>query len=130
MNLHIEGKAMTPKPGQSLLDLVRALGLEGETMKDRPLAAKIAGEVFTLNYIPLREQDTETERPSMRRAMTASNGEIRLLRYTDEAGRECYLRTAWFVIFLALRQLWPEATAKMNCTLGASIYVEVNGAEP
>lgn len=129
MNLHIEGKAMTPKPGQSLLDLVRALGLEGETMKDRPLAAKIAGEVFTLNYIPLREQDTETERPSMRRAMTASNGEIRLLRYTDEAGRECYLRTAWFVIFLALRQLWPEATAKMNCTLGASIYVEVNGAE-
>lgn len=129
MNLHIEGKAMTPKPGQSLLDLVRALGLEGETMKDRPLAAKIAGEVFTLNYIPLREQDTETERPSMRRAMTASNGEIRLLRYADEAGRECYLRTAWFVIFLALRQLWPEATAKMNCTLGASIYVEVNGAE-
>ena len=129
MNLHIEGKAMTPKPGQSLLDLVCALGLEGETMKDRPLAAKIAGEVFTLNYIPLREQDTETERPSMRRAMTASNGEIRLLRYADEAGRECYLRTAWFVIFLALRQLWPEATAKMNCTLGASIYVEVNGAE-
>ena len=129
MYLQIDGKTMSPKPGQSLLDLVRALGLEGETMKDRPLAAKIAGEVFTLNYIPLREQDTETERPSMRRAMTASNGEIRLLRYADEAGRECYLRTAWFVIFLALRQLWPEATAKMNCTLGASIYVEVNGAE-
>lgn len=129
MYLQIDGKTMSPKPGQSLLDLVRALGLEGETMKDRPLAAKIAGEVFTLNYIPLREQDTETERPSMRRAMTASNGEIRLLRYADEAGRECYLRTAWFVIFLALRQLWPEATAKMNCTLGASIYMEVNGAE-
>jgi len=129
MNLHIEGKSITPKPGQSLLDLIRALGLEGETLRDRPLAAKIAGEVFTLNYIPLREQDTGADRPSMRRAMAASSGEIRLLRYADEAGRDCYQRTAWFVLFLALRQLWPEAAAKMNCTLGASVYVEVNGAE-
>ena len=128
MDLHIDGNAIVPQPGQSLLELIRMLGLEGRSLKDRPLAAKIAGEVFTLNYIPLREQDAGAEAHSMRRAMAASNGEIRLLHYEDEMGRECYQRTAWFVIFLALRQLWPEATAKMNCTLGASIYMEVGGA--
>ena len=127
MDLHIDGKAIAPQPGQSLLELIRMLGLEGRSLKDRPLAAKIAGEVFTLNYIPLREKDTEADRSSMRRAMAASNGEIRLLHYADEAGMECYQRTAWFVLFLALRQLWPEATAKMNCTLGASIYIQVTG---
>ena len=129
MYLHIDGLPVSPRPGQSLLELIRSLGLEGQNLKDRPLAAKIAGEVFTLNYIPLRERDADADRPSMRRAMTASGGEVRLLRYGDEAGRECYLRTAWFVIFLALRQLWPEAVAKMNCTLGSSIYIEVSGAE-
>ena len=129
MYLHIDGLPVSPRPGQSLLELIRSLGLEGQNLKDRPLAAKIAGEVFTLNYIPLRERDADADRPSMRRAMAASGGEVRLLRYGDEAGRECYLRTAWFVIFLALRQLWPEAVAKMNCTLGSSIYIEVSGAE-
>ena len=127
MNLHIDGTVFVPEPGRSLLDQIRILGLEGESLKDRPLAAKIAGEVFTLNYIPLREKDSDAERPSMRRAMAASNGEIRLLRYADEAGKECYLRTAWFVIFLALRQLWPDAVCKMNCTLGSSVYIEVSG---
>ena len=129
MNLHIDGNTIAAKPGQSLLDQIRILGLEGESLKDRPLAAKIAGEVFTLNYIPLRETDSDTDRFSMRRAMAASNGEIRLLYYRDEAGKECYLRTAWFVIFLALRQLWPEAVCKMNCTLGSSVYIEVSGTE-
>ena len=119
MNLHIDGNTIAAKPGQSLLDQIRIL----------PLAAKIAGEVFTLNYIPLRETDSDTDRLSMRRAMAASNGEIRLLYYRDEAGKECYLRTAWFVIFLALRQLWPEAVCKMNCTLGSSVYIEVSGTE-
>ena len=129
MYLTIEGKTMEPQPGQSLQSLVEALGLSGSSLKDRPLAAKIAGEVFTLNYIPLREKDAASDRPSMRRAMAASGGTVRLLRYGDEAGKECYLRTAWFVIFLALRQLWPEATAKMNCTLGSSVYIEVRNGE-
>jgi len=127
MYLTIDGKTIEARPGQSLLTLIKTLGLSGHSMKERPLAAKIAGEVFTLNYIPLREKDAGTDRPSMRRAMEASNGEVRLLRYGDEAGKECYLRTAQFVIFLALRQLWPEASAKMNCTLGSSVYFEVSG---
>lgn len=128
MNLTIDGRAVQAEPGQSLLRLVRRLDLEGNTLADRPLAAKIAGEVFTLNYIPLRQKDADPDRPSIRRAMAASNGEVRLLRYSDPAGKECYIRTAQFILFLALGQLWPQAKAKMNCTLGSSVFIQVEGA--
>ena len=129
MHLHIDGHYIQAEPELSLLELVKRLGLEGERLSERPLAAKIAGEVFTLNYIPVRQKDADSDRPSMRRAMAASNGEIRLLRYCDPQGKEAYVRTAQFVVFLALRQLWPQATAKMNCTLGSSVYIAVDGAE-
>ena len=129
MNLYIDKKEAIPQPGQSLLDLVKVLGLEEKSLLKRPLAAKLAGEVFTLNYIPLRLKDAAPDRPSIRRAMAASGGQVRLLRYGDAAGKECYIRTAQFVIFLALRQLWPHARAKMNCTLGSSVYIQVLGAE-
>ena len=128
MYLNIDGNQISPKPGQTLLDLVKELSLDDRSLRSRPLAAKLAGEVFTLNYIPVREKDAAPDRLSIRRAMAASNGQVRLLRYGDNAGKECYIRTAQFVIFLALRQLWPEARAKMNCTLGASVYIQVIGA--
>lgn len=127
MILTIDGHAVEAQPEQSLLSLVEQLGLEGDSLASRPLAAKIAGEVFTLNYIPVRMKDTQGERPSMRRAMAASGGVVRLLRYGDTAGKECYNRTAQFAIFLALRQLWPEAVGKVSCTLGSSIYIQVSG---
>jgi len=129
MYLKIDGNVILAKPGQRILDLVWQLGMAGASLKDRPLAAKVAGEVFTLNYIPLREKDVQTEHPFVRRAMAASGGEIRLLRYRDPLGKECYIRTAQFVIFLAIRRLWPKARAKMNCTLGDSVYIQVLGAE-
>ena len=129
MYLTIDGREIQAQPGQSLLELVKGLGLEGSDLTDRPIAAKIAGEVFTLNYIPVRTKDGTADRPSMRRAMAASGGQVRLLRYLDPAGKECYIRTAQFVIFLALRQLWPQAVGKMDCTLGASVYVSVTGAD-
>ena len=129
MYLTIDGQELETKADERLLDLVRRLGAEGSSLSDRPLAAKIAGEVFTLNYIPQRSQDTAAERPSIRRAMAASAGRVHLLRYGEEAGKECYVRTAQFVMFLALGKLWPQARAKMNCTLGDSVYVEVKGAE-
>ena len=128
MILTIDGRTVEALPGQSLLTLVKQLGLEGESLTDRPLAAKIAGEVFTLNYIPLRLKDAQGDRPSMRQAMAASKGTVRLLRYADPAGKEAYIRTAQFAIFLALRQLWPEAKGKVSCTLGSSVYIQVSGA--
>ena len=124
MYLNIDGKQIAPKPGQTLLELVKELSLDDMSLRSRPLAAKLAGEVFTLNYIPLREKDASPDRPSIRRAMAASNGQVRLLRYGDNAGKECYIRTAQFVMFLALRQLWPQATAKVSCTLGSSVYIQ------
>lgn len=129
MYLTIDGHEIEAKPEQSLLTLTEELGLMGSSLSDRPLAAKIAGEVFTLNYIPVRQKDAGGERPSMRRAMAASGGVVRLLRYADAAGRECYTRTAQFTVFLALRQLWPQARGKVSCTLGSSVYIQVAGAQ-
>ena len=128
MYLTIDGQGILAQPEQSLLTLVNKLGLNEQSLSRKPIAAKLAGEVFTLNYIPVRTKDADPDRPSIRRAMAASGGEVRLLRYGDPAGKECYIRTAQFVIFLALRQLWPQARAKMNCTLGSSVYIEVRDA--
>ena len=129
MNLQIEGHLIQPKPGQSLLEMIKQLDLDREGLSDRPLAAKIAGEVFTLNYIPVREKDAATEVIAVRRAMAASDGQIRLLRYGDSLGKEAYIRTAQFAVFLAIRQLWPDAVAKISCTLGDSVYISVLGAD-
>ena len=127
MKLRIDGNEIIASQGATLLDLVRLLGLDCPALSRRPLAAKIAGEVFTLNYMPVRQQEDHQDRPSIRRAMAASGGEVRLLRYEDAPGREAYIRTAQFVIFLAMRQLWPDAVTKMNCTVGSSVYLQVSG---
>ena len=129
MKLTIDGREVLAQKEQSLLSLVRGAGLDSELLSARPLAARIAGEVFTLNYLPLREKDGEGDRPSMRRAMAASQGVIHLLRCRDSAGRDVYVRTAQFVMFLALSRLWPKATCTMDCTLGSSVFVSVRGAE-
>jgi len=128
MKLRIDGHEIEAPLGATLLELLRQLNLDDASLSRRPLAAKIAGEVFTLNYIPVRPQEEQADRPSIRRAMAASGGEVKLLRYGDAAGREAYNRTGQFVIYLAMRQLWPEAVVKMNCTVGASVYMQVCGA--
>ena len=128
MKLIIDGLEVTPQPGQSLLDIVAQLGLITGKLSQDPLAARIAGEVFTLNYIPVREKDAAGEHPNTRRAMAASGGEIKLIRYSDPAGKDAYVRTAQFVIFLALSRLWPDARAKMTCTLGPGLYIDVKNA--
>lgn len=125
MKLTFDGHSIETTPGTSLLQLVEQLGLNGSTLADRPLAAKIAGEVFNLNYIPVREKDTDPDRPSMRRAMAASKGEVHLLHYGDAIGQEVYARTAQYVVFLALHRLWPKARAKMNCTVGSGLFIAV-----
>ena len=129
MELRIDGKAIEARPGSSLLDMVRQLDMDTQRLSDRPIAAKIAGEVFNLNYIPVRDKDANPDRPSIRRAMAASGGEVHLLRYSDPTGKDVYARTAQFVLFLALHRLYPGARAKMNCTVGAGLYIAVSGAE-
>lgn len=129
MRLTIDGQIVEPQPAQSILDIIRELGLDSDRLSTRPLAAKIAGEIFTLNYVPVRQKDAAADRVSIRRAMAASDGQIELLRFTDPSGRETYKRTAQFIIFLALRQLWPNAVGKMNCTVGSGLFISVTGVE-
>lgn len=129
MKLIIDGYSIEARTGESLLDLLKRMGMLRGRLSSDPIAAKIAGEVFTLNYIPVRQKDVEQERPSMRRAMAASGGVVRLLRYTDPTGRDVYTRTAQFVLFLAIHRLWPGARVKMSCNVGAGLYFKVRDAE-
>lgn len=128
MKLFIDNHMIEAKPGQSLRDMIVELKLERLVLSARPLAAKIAGEVFTLNYVPVREKEVSGERKSMRRAMAASGGEVHLLRYSDTAGRDVYKRTSQFVMFLALRKLWPDSIAKMTCKVGSGVFINVRNA--
>ena len=129
MKLYIDNHTVEPKPDQTLFDIVRELGLFGGKLSSDPLVAKIAGRVFTLNYIPLRAKDVTPDRKTIRTAMEASGGKIRLFRYADPEGREAYVRTAQFIIFLAFSRLYPTAIAKMSCKLGNAIYFNVNNVD-
>ena len=54
MKLTIDNREIEARTGQTLLELVKALGLDTDRLATRPLAAKIAGETLTLNYVPVR----------------------------------------------------------------------------
>lgn len=126
MRLWIDGLPVDVAPGKSLLDGVQQLMLDSPLLSQRPLAARIAGETFTLNYIPQREADTLPDGTvTMRRAMVVSGGKVTLLRYADHRGKQVYTRTVQFVLFLAVRQLWPAAVAKMNFTVGDTLNVTI-----
>ncbi len=129
MKLTIDGRPITVEADQSLFDMVKSMGLITGNLATDPIAAKIAGRVFTLNYIPQRQKDMAPERGSIRKAIAACDGNVHLLRYSDPTGRDAYTRTAQFVLFLAIRRLWPNAHAQMNCTVGAGLYIKVSGAE-
>ncbi len=129
MKLTIDNRPVTAKTNQSLYELVRDMGLLHGKLSTDPIAALIAGRVFTLNYIPERDKELSGERGSIRRAMAASGGEITLLRYADPAGRDAYVRTAQFVLFLAMWRLYPAARARMSCTVGAGLHIKVTGSD-
>lgn len=128
MQMQLNDICVFAQPGQSLLDLVKQSGLDSDKFSNRPLAAKMAGEIFNLNYVPVRDA-SESTASSLRRAIKASNGVVELIRYTDPSGKDVYARTVQFVLFLAIRQLWPNAVAKMDCTVGNALFVEISNAE-
>ena len=128
MNLTIDGRTIKAVPSLTLYDMIKAEGLITGKLSTDPIAAKIAGRVFTLNYVPLRDKDVTPERESIRRAVAASCGEVKLIRYSDPTGIEVYKRTAQFILFLALRRRWPMAEGRLNCTVGSGVYIKVTGA--
>ena len=129
MKLIIDGREVTARADQSLLDIIKEMGLVTGKLSTDPIAAKIAGDIFTLNYIPLREKDVRPDSERVREAGAASGGVVRLVRYTDPAGAEVYTRTAQFVLFLAISEMWPEAEATMSFTVGSGLYIKVSGAD-
>ena len=129
MKLIIDNNPYEALPGESLYDIAKKLGFVNGRLSNDPIVAKISGRVFTLNYVPVREKDVQPERKTIRTAMSASDGVIKLLRYSDPQGREAYMRTAQFVIFLAIESLWPESEAKMSCTVGSGVYFKVTGCD-
>ena len=129
MELKIDGNYVAAMPGQSLLEIIRQLGLDEKSLSKRPIAARIAGEIFNLNYIPVRGSEADPDRPSIRKAMAASNGVVQLLRYSDPSGKDVYGRTAQFVLFLTLHRLWPQGRFKMNCTVGSALFISVDNVD-
>ena len=126
MQLTIDGISTEVNAGESLLAVVRRLGLDSTDLKTRPLAANIAGETFTLNYVPLREEQTSTnQRVTLRRAMRAANGVVSLLRYDSARGNRVYERTMLFVFLLAMRELYPKTRVRINYAVGAGLFASV-----
>ncbi len=125
MKLQINGNEIIARPGQTLLELIEELGLDSDLLSKRPIAAKIAGEIFNLNYVPVRVTEQCPDRPSIRRAMAASGGVIQLVYYNDPCGKEVYTRTAQFVLFLALENCWPGVQAKMGSTVGPALKIHI-----
>jgi uridine kinase len=126
MQLTIDGIATEISAGERLLDIVRRLGLDSADLRTRPLAAVIAGETFTLNYIPLREAGTgDNPRVTLRRAMRAADGVVTLLRYDSARGNRVYERTMLFVFLLAMRKLYPKTQVRINYAVGAGLFASV-----
>jgi uridine kinase len=129
VKLIIDGVEIDARVDQSLLEIIREMGLVTGKLSTDPIAAKIGGDIFTLNYIPLRSKDVKKDYERMRVALANSDGKVHLIRYTDQQGYEVYTRTAQFVLFLAIRRLWPRADATMSFTVGSGLYIKVSGAE-
>ncbi len=129
MKLWINDCPIVAKPGQTLLELIEILGLDRNSMLERPIAAKIAGEIFNLNYVPVRVSELNADRPSIRRAMAASGGKMQLLTYQDPSGKDVYARTAQFVLFLAMENCFPHIPVKMGSTLGSALMLHLPDSE-
>jgi uridine kinase len=126
MQLTIDSITTEVVAGERLLDIVRRLGLDSADLKLRPIAASIAGETFTLNYIPLREESTPGDQQGMlRRAVRAANGIVSLLRYDSARGNRVYERTMLFVFLLAMRKLYPKTRVRINYAVGAGLFASV-----
>lgn len=128
MQIRINGIPAEVSAGESLLDIVRRLGLDSASLKTRPIAADIAGEVFTLNYVPMREKEQGDNLTTfrMRKAIRKGGGEVRLILYGESRGRAIYERTIIYIFFLAMRELFPKAHAKVNYAIGPSLDISVD----
>ena len=107
MKVTVDGVAAELKHGESLLDAVKKLELDSISLRKRPLAAQIGGEVFSLRYTPFKDVD------------------VHLLRYGEETGRRVYERTLQFILIAAVRRLFPAARVQVRYSLGPGLYITI-----
>ncbi len=108
MKITVDGTVCELKHGESLLDAVKKLQLDIYSLRRRPLAAQIGGEVFSLRYTPFRDVD------------------IHLLRYGEDAGRRVYERTLQFILIAAVRKLFQDARVFVRYSLGPGLYISID----
>ncbi|HMM31480.1 MAG TPA: nucleoside kinase [Clostridia bacterium] len=111
MNLTIDGIVCGIEQGESILDAIKKLGIDSDSLKLRPLAAQIGGEVFSLRYTPFRDVN------------------IHLLRYGEEMGRRVYERTLEFVLITAARKIFVGARVYVRYSLGPGLYISIEKPE-
>ncbi len=105
MNITIDGKLIEAKNGSSILEMTDS---SSSSLYDRPLAAQIGGEIYSLRYIP------------------RSDTSLKLLKYSSTEGRRVYERTLQFVFLAAIDSLFPNAKANIAYTLGTGLYTKIN----
>lgn len=108
MNMILEGKPCEMSAGQTILEKIKELGLEGSSLAERPLAARIGGEIFNLSYTPMHEAD------------------IDLIYFNDEEGVRVYERTLQFVLIMCMRKLFGRARVFVHYSLGKGVYMTVD----
>ena len=111
LNMNIDGKTIGIQSGKTILDAVRMAGLDSISLAERPLAAQIAGEVFSLSFTPNKNTD------------------MHLLRYGDEMGRRVYERTLQFVFIVAVRKLYPTARVWVRYSLGSGLFITISDGD-
>lgn len=109
--VEIEGHSIPLTEGRTILEYIGEAGLSGDSMQDKPLAAKLGGEVFNLNYAP-------------RRGLA-----LKLLRFADEEGRRVYERTLQFILILAVRRIFPDARVVVQYSIGEGVYITIYKSE-
>lgn len=123
MILKINGTSIQSKCGESLLGCIQRAGLDSADMRSKPLAAQIGGEIFNLNYDPVRLLD---DQENVRSAVENAQGEITLLTIESAQGRRVYERTMLFVLLLAVRQHFPNARVMVKFALRGGLYIDID----
>lgn len=108
MKINLDGRETDFAPGTPILEMIEREGLLGRDLTNRPIAARIGGEVFNLAYTPMHEAD------------------IDLLYYAEEEGVKVYERTLQFVLIMCMRKLFPEARVFVRYSLGEGVYMTVS----
>lgn len=107
MNIELDGQSIKTN-GMSLLSCIKKLNLDSESLKAKPLAAMLGGEILNLGFVPKHDDS------------------FILLRFNDEEGRRIYERTLRFIFTLAIKRLMPKAKIIIKYSIGQGVLMSVD----